>query len=206
MTATKTPLDISEEVSDEDYRRVLQSFLDQFEAWRISHRWCSDLYLFVAQLSATFHWNKSARLDSLYREGYTGAMELDIPDGRTAAQRAQDLRDIRGRVLQFTVQRSEYLTITRANEFLTTAGLAPWAPEAPAAPLTARYSVSAGGQLSSDLTQEQIRDKLTKYMRRLGIERPDVYIDVARPDRDRPPVRIPDSQLTALLPNPSRNY
>lgn len=200
-----TPLDISEEVSPGDYRKVLQNFLDQFEAWRISHGWCTDVYFFVAQLSATFHWNKNGRLDSLYREGYTGAMELDIPGDRTPAQMAQDLREIRGRVLRFTLDCPKYLSLEKANEFLVTAGLAPYGP---ALPVTNRYTISVTGMLDTGLTSEQLQRKLEKYLKRLGVTNPDVYIQVPRDryDRSGAPGVVPQSETVRLLPNPSRHY
>lgn len=195
-----TTLDISSEVTPEEYRRVLDSLLDQFEQWRREHGWCTDVYLYVAQLSRTFHWNKAGYRESIHRTGYTGAMELDISAERTPAGMAQDLREIRGRILRFTVERPDYITLEKADEFLTTAGLAPYQ----AVPRVS-YQVSAGGRLASELTREQLTAKLEKYMRRLGVEHPEVYVAPARhPDRQL--VTIPSSEMTELLTRPGRSF
>lgn len=164
MTEAKKCLDISETVSDEEYRAVLSSLLEQFEDWRRDHGWCTDLYHHVAQLTRTFRWNRQGVNPSIVASGYSGAMELDIPETRDGAERAQDLREVRGRILRFTRDMPDYLTQEMANQFLTTAGLAGWVPSG-----NRRYGVEFSGTLDTALTREEIEKKVRALFTKLGV-------------------------------------
>jgi hypothetical protein len=188
-------LDISESVTDEQYRKVLNSLLDQFEDWRIDKGWCTDLYHFVAQLSRTFRWN--SRVTGYFTDSYSGRMELEIPADRTGEERARDLREIRGRILRFIYEQSSYLNLDRANEFLSTAGLAPYTPEGN----KQRYHVEIYGYIASELNSDEIRVKAQRWMTRQGGTNPTINV-TADTIRNR---RVPDSETTALLSN-TGNY
>lgn len=185
-----TYLDLSSEVSDADYRRVLENLLDQFSTWRYAHGWCTDVYLFVGQLTRTYRWDRTEE-----------RMRLDIPETRTAAERATDLRELRGRILRFTRTQPDYLDIAKANEFLTLAGLAPYAPEAEPENTPRRYSVSIGARVNSTLTETELRTKLTRYMTRIGAEARSIDIYVTPMDRNRRSQVIPESETTRLIEN-----
>lgn len=191
-------LDITSEVTDEQYRKVLDSLLKQFEDWRREHGWCTDLYLYVAQLSNTFRWDSFVR--DYYTDGYSGQMKLDIPEDRTAQERATDLREIRGRILRNTRDHSEYLNMRRANGFLENAGLAPWSPPVPA---KNRYYVSLGCWISSEKTAEELQDKITRSLTRAGAEKSGMSLVVEEDNPAAPSqARVPDSETVPLLPHP----
>jgi hypothetical protein len=162
MTEAKY-LDISETISDEEYRTVLGSLLEQFETWRRDNSWCTDLYYHVARLTRTFKWDTSGYNSSISASGYSGAMELNIPAERSGAERAQDLRELRGRVLRFTIEMPEYLTTEKANEFLTTAGLQPHHGG------NRTYNADFTGFLSTALTREEIEKKVNALIKKLGV-------------------------------------
>jgi hypothetical protein len=192
---TLKTIDISGDVSAEDYRRVYESLLEQFEAWRQEHDWCTEFYRYhVARLSRTFRWNEGV---TGYYRYYDGKMELDIT-GRTPAQMGQDLRELRGRILLMTIRHSDYLSLPKANEFLVNSGLPPYAPPQEQSP-KARCYVSASGFLSTELPQEELQRKLEKYLKRLGMANPDVYVEARRPDA--PQSRVPESETVPLLPS-----
>jgi len=154
MTARKTEaadtvtyLDLSGDVSDADYQRVLRSLLDQFETWRLRQCWCTEFYYYVDQLSNTLRWNSSAE-----------QMEIVVPSGFSNTERAADLRDIRGRILRFTIDQARVLSLDKANDFLTGAGLAPYQP---AVVPERRFDASIGAYpISTTLTGSELRDKI----------------------------------------------
>jgi hypothetical protein len=198
-----TYLDISESVSLEDYNRVMNSLLEQIEEWRLDRGDCTDTYLFVGQLTTSFSWNRYGHNESISRSGYSGCMDIVPPP--TGELRAADLRDVRGRVLRFTRTKPDYLSVTKADEFLTGAGLAPYAAETPAE--TPRYGISVTGYLTtSELTEAQIGEKIRRFMTRtLGITDPDIYVALQAPRRNRR-ITIPEAETVRLLPNKSAAY
>lgn len=193
-----TYLDISTSVNSEDYQRVLNSLLDQFEDWRIDRGSCTDFYLFVGQITRTFRWDRDAR--GMLKDGAHGAMRLDLDRCPTDEARAEDLREVRGRILRFTVTQPSEIYLDLANQFLRNSGLTPWTPEAqPPEPPKYRvetYSVVTNGTLSA----EEIREKLTRYLRRLGVAGDDVsvYVTPQAPARRRD-AAVPRSETTPLI-------
>jgi hypothetical protein len=178
-------LDISETVTREQYDRMLRSLLDQFEQWRKERGWCTDLYHYVGQLSRTFKWNPEAR--GVYG-GYDGEMTISVPDDRTGEEMAADLRDIRGRVLRFTIDMSSHINLRMANEFLTRAGLAPYTA-------AGVVSIETSCRVTTALTETEIREKVTEFLATLGenARRVDVYVSPVGVSS------VPEAETTELL-------
>lgn len=178
-------LDISETVTREQYTQVLRSLLDQFENWRNERGWCTDLYYYVGQLSRTFKWNPDAR--GVYPE-YDGEMTISIPDDRTGEEMAADLRDIRGRVLRFTINMSDTLSVAKAHEFLSHSGLPPY-EHAP------RVNVEIDGRVTTTLTREEIAERFTGFLAALG---EDAQVGGVYVNSERSGIAMADT--VALLP------
>ena len=185
-------LDISTSVTPEDHERVYRSLLSQFETWRSEHDWCTDLYLFVGQLSRVFHWNALAT--GVYY-GYSGEMTYDparLPEDTDSA-RAQDLRELRGRILRMTLDRSDYINLARANEFLEDSGLPRHDKKTPG-----RIYVNLSGYAPGDeTTPEKLQAEVQEYLTRIGAE--GVTIATYREHRTSY-IDFPDT--TELLPQP----
>ena len=194
MTST---IDISTSVSAADHARVYRSLLDQFETWRNRNNWCTDLYLYVAQLSMVFHWD---RYGTAYR-GYDGEMKYDptcLPEDTDEA-RARDLRELRGRILRFTIDSPDYLTVQLANQFLTTAGLAPWS-EAQETPKH-RYYVRMTAYIDSELSEDEVMTKLTRSFTRQGLV-PGTLGTRHYEETEVTPNSIPVAETVVLLRHP----
>jgi len=193
MTQT---LDISGGVSEEQYRTVLEKLLDAFEMWRQDNHWCTDLYLTVSSLTRSFHWDPDA---SGWYSGYDGHMEV-IPAYHTDESRGMDLRDIRGRILKYANDRTDVFSLQKANEFLSYAGLPPYVPETPK---QNQFYVDLTGILVTELTEEQLREKFGKWMRRNGFTQSSArqYYENQTPYQV---IRVPESELAELVPGVGR--
>jgi len=202
-----TTLDISSKVRHADYRQALQSLLDSFELWRQENRWCSEFYThFVTRLSATFTWDPYGTMTSLRDLGYNGKIDITIPAGRSPAERAADLRDIRGRMLQYAVIKHDYLTPERLGRFLAAARLPGYVPpEVPPepGPATRRFYVEAAGYIQTALTEEQIQAALAQFRERLSLQDDSELFErvtpTDRPRRNNVPLNVPAEERTPLL-------
>ena len=183
-------IDLTGEVTYDQYVTALNALLLQFEVWRIQQGWCHALYRYVAQLSDTFQWNTSEK-----------RMELAIiPSDRTGAEMTQDLRNIRGRMLAFTdtqIGREAAFTVARANTFLTGAGL----PGYPTVTGRVTYRVYVGTfNVESDQTADQVRDQIAGYIRDTLHSTTDPFIEL---DTFRQRVtRVSAEDMVPLLPWP----
>ena len=188
-------VDISGPVTKRVHEKVLNDLLEQFEQWRHDMGWCTDLYKYVQQLTDSYVWNPD--VENFYR-GYNGQMTVAPRADMTDEERGQDLRDVRGRVLRFTLDQSDTIELTRANEFLTNARLAPWT----GGPIgVRRVYASVGVYVDTTKTDDQIRAALTRTANSLGEvtgNGPDLYVS----EQSRRNGRVPLSDTTELLSRP----
>ncbi len=177
-------LDVSGPVSEADYERVMKSLLAQFDTWRASNNWCSEFYIYVGQLTTTFRWNRDNR-----------QMEMLVPVGFSDEDRGRDLREVRGRILRFTVESRESLSLDKANEFLTTAGLAPY--QAESQPVLVDIGAYAY-RVPSDQTSAQIREKFIEAITSaFGAEIASRWEINISPRQTRP--QVPNGETVRLL-------
>lgn len=198
-------LDLSGEITEEQHRRVYESLLEQFEEWRHSQRWCTELYTsHVVRLSPAFQWEYVGdyEMGPQVYGGHGGSRIKLWLDFGYVTDRAQDLRDLRGRILRFTLDQPDYLDKDRANRFLTHAGLQPWSPE-PEPEGQKHYSISFYCTATTELSQADIEARLRRLAGRIGAPSGTVGMSV---DESRPRRRtyIPESQTVRLL-SPVRN-
>jgi len=190
-------VNISGPVTKRTHEKVLTDLLEQFEQWRESMGWCTDLYKYVQQLSDSYHWNPD--VTGFYRN-YDGQMTVAPRADMTDEERGQDLRDVRGRVLMFTLDQSDMITLDKANEFLTAARLASWNQGEPG---TRLVYASVGVYVNTTKTDEQISTALRNAATRLGEvshNGPDLYVnEQSRRGRSIP---VTDESLVPLLPRP----
>jgi len=184
-------LDLSGEVTDEQFRKVLTSLLDKFEAWRSENDWCDEFYTdYVTRLTRGWHCEYADDDDE-------PAMYLAPSGHMTGAERARELRDLRGRILRFTVETPDTLSAEKANEFLRAAGLAPWEPGKPGSPRAVRRHVSLRMTTDTLFTDQEITGKLRRLAESLG-EAPGTLV-VSCYELSLTP-GIPRSETVPLLP------
>lgn len=191
-------LDISTAVSEADHRAVLDRLLQQFETWRQERGWCTELYEWVGLLTECYQWDESEDTWGHYGEGIYGWMRIVTTDLHTDEDRARDLREVRGRILAFTIDKPDYIDIYRANGFLRSAGLRPWTPQD--ADGKTRMYVSAGAYIETDKDEHDVRAALRKRLASLGMTGDaDIYVNLER-RRGTPP----ESETTPRLRRPKR--
>lgn len=128
-------LDISESVSPEDYARTLDALKDGMDDYRNSQGWCTEFWGYITNtISPVF------RFDS-----YDETVNVRTDTVRTDAERATELRNIRGRILAYVGER---IQLDPANRILRGAGLAeytrtgdpgmPWRVQLPSVAFTVR--------------------------------------------------------------------
>ena len=175
MSGQNTPLDISKTVTVKQYRAVLDSLLGQLKDWQGQNNWCSEFWRQVNRLSA-----------SLVYDRYGEVMRYIVPD--TGEERASDLRDIRGRILEF-VNDSGEVSLDKANGFLSGAGLAPYVPEAPAENNFRLYLPNVS--LTTTLGSQEVEDKFREFLIAVGAD---------HLDREMSDVEVDDHGTSAVVP------
>lgn len=195
-------LDLTGEITAEQHRKVYESLMGQFETWRRSNRWCVELYThYISRLSPVFRWEYASLRDlgtPAHRGGHGGADIVVWLDFDSAGDDlARDLRDLRGRILRFTLDQPDHIDLDKANQFLTNAGLEPWSPE-PEPEGPKRYSVSFYCSATTELSQADIEARLHRLAGRIGAPSYTVSMGVSE-DRPRRTTYIPESQTVRLL-------
>jgi len=153
--ASKAVLDISEGVSRDDYAQALNSLRDGMDSFRASQGWCSEFWDYIQRtISPVFAWDR-----------YQEDVFVNADTLRTDAERAAELRNIRGRILTYVGQR---IPLGGANEILRGAGLAEYTPEK--TERTWRVNV---GSFRFDVTAEQdptagIQEKFREVLASVG--------------------------------------
>ncbi len=153
--ASKAVLDISEGVSRDDYAQALNSLRDGMDSFRASQAWCSEFWDYIQRtISPVFAWDR-----------YQEDVFVNADTLRTDAERAAELRNIRGRILTYVGQR---IPLGGANEILRGAGLAEYTPEK--TERTWRVNV---GSFRFDVTAEQdptagIQEKFREVLASVG--------------------------------------
>jgi hypothetical protein len=108
---TVAVLNLGEGVSQEVYERTLNLLRDEMEAYRIQCGWCPEFWYTAQQtVSPVFGYDR-----------YTEQMTLYTDTKTTDADRATELRNIRGRLLVYAGNRVE---LDRLNETFRAVGFA----------------------------------------------------------------------------------
>lgn len=103
-------LDISKGVSPKDYARTLNALKDGMDDFREEQGWCSEFWSYITStISGVFQWSNYEEKVTVYTDTVG-----------TDAERAEQLRLIRGRILRYVGER---IQLPRANDILRNAGL-----------------------------------------------------------------------------------